>query len=88
MSFKKISTQEAIKKFDSKTEFIDIREEEERDNGFIPGSNWIPISELNGRMDELPEEEEAVVEETAVVAVNDESSEDDRKPPAKRSRTE
>ena len=42
-------------------EFIDIREEEERDYGFIPGSSWIPISELNERMDELPEEKEAVV---------------------------
>jgi hydroxyacylglutathione hydrolase len=61
MSYKKITVREAKVKFENELVFIDIREEEERDDGFIPGSSWIPISELNGRMDELPEDEEAIV---------------------------
>ena len=61
MSYKKITIEEAKIKYKNKLEFIDIREEEERDEGFIPESSWIPISELNGRMDELPEDEEAIL---------------------------
>ena len=57
----KAKIKEAKVKFENEIEFIDIREEDERDDGFIPGSSWIPISELNGRMDELPEEGEAIV---------------------------
>lgn len=34
---------------------IDVREREEWDAGHLPGSIWIPLVELAGRLDELPD---------------------------------
>jgi len=56
-----MTVQQAGELIEKDLEFIDIREDEERDYGYIPGSSWIPISELNSRMDELPEDQEAVL---------------------------
>lgn len=41
--------------------FLDVREQEEWSGGHIPGSVVIPLDELAGRLDELPEDRDIVV---------------------------
>lgn len=59
--FKNINVEEAKEYFDSKTEFLDIREQYENDEIRIPGSKLIPMSELNARWQEIPQDKEIVV---------------------------
>ena len=51
-----------IASFDAKsTVLLDVRQDEERAKGFIPGSIHIPLNQLRSRMDELPRDREIVV---------------------------
>ncbi|MGD9900451.1 MAG: rhodanese-like domain-containing protein [Calditrichaceae bacterium] len=47
--------------FDNGVEFIDIREEHEFAESRIPGSRWLPMSEISRRMNELPRDRDAVI---------------------------
>lgn len=47
--------------FDNGIEFIDIREEHEFAEARIPGSRWLPMSEIGRRMDELPGDRDVVI---------------------------
>ena len=40
---------------------LDVRDQEERENGFIPGSKHIPLNELRGRLSEIPKDKPLVV---------------------------
>ena len=40
--------------------FLDVREKQERRDGFISGSKLIPLRQLSGRMKELPKDREIV----------------------------
>jgi rhodanese-related sulfurtransferase len=59
--YKNINAIEAKEHFDKKTEFLDIREEFENEEIRIPGSKLIPMSELNKRWQEIPQDKEVVV---------------------------
>jgi NADPH-dependent 2,4-dienoyl-CoA reductase/sulfur reductase-like enzyme/rhodanese-related sulfurtransferase len=51
-----------IASFDAKsTVLLDVRQDDERAKGFIPGSIHIPLNQLRSRMDELPHDREIVV---------------------------
>ncbi|MGE5549570.1 MAG: DsrE/DsrF/DrsH-like family protein [Bacteroidota bacterium] len=46
---------------DQRVLLLDVRQPEEREFGFIPGSVNIPLDELRGRLSELPRDKEIVV---------------------------
>jgi NADPH-dependent 2,4-dienoyl-CoA reductase/sulfur reductase-like enzyme/rhodanese-related sulfurtransferase len=51
-----------IASFDAKsTVLLDVRRDDERAKGFIPGSIHIPLDQLRSRLDELPRDREIVV---------------------------
>ncbi|HUS15290.1 MAG TPA: rhodanese-like domain-containing protein [Chloroflexia bacterium] len=39
---------------------LDVREPDEWDDGHIPGAHWIPLGDLEDRVDELPADQEWV----------------------------
>lgn len=43
------------------TILLDVRDDDEREEGFIPGSCHIPLSELRQRLEELPKDREIIV---------------------------
>lgn len=51
----------AKKEFDKKTEFIDVREPDEFSQARIPGAKLIPMSEMNSRINEIPNDREVVI---------------------------
>jgi len=61
MSYKKCTPDQAKEQLSKGAVFIDIREEYEHDESRIPMAVSIPLDELNGRMDEIPEKEEAIM---------------------------
>jgi rhodanese-related sulfurtransferase len=51
-----------IASFDPKsTVLLDVRRDDERAKGFIPGSTHIPLDQLRSRLDELPRDREIIV---------------------------
>lgn len=60
MSYKNINPKEAKKELDRNTVFIDIREDWERELGYIPRSKWIPLAQLNERHGELAGEKAVI----------------------------
>ena len=60
---KNIGVKEMKKQIDSGKKFfiLDVREEEELKYGTIKESNWIPIGEVESRIDEIPKDKDVVV---------------------------
>jgi len=61
MSVNNISSAEAKKMYDNNIKFIDIREMEEYENANIPDTVLIPMSEMQNRWKEIPQNEDIVV---------------------------
>lgn len=61
-SFTRLDPGEALGRVRSEEAVIvDVREDEERGAGRIPGSEHVPLGELRERLGELPEEKEIVL---------------------------
>ncbi len=56
-----ISVEEAYQKYQEDIFFLDVREQEEWDEYHAPNSALIPLGQLAGRVDELPQDQEIVV---------------------------
>jgi rhodanese-related sulfurtransferase len=61
MAVKNMKPGEAREELERQTLFIDIREDWERSRGYIPGSHWLPMSQIKERKDELPHTKKAVI---------------------------
>ena len=55
-----VSAEEANQLVESGALLLDVREADEWDAGHAPDSLWIPMSELQGRVDELPPDRKVV----------------------------
>jgi rhodanese-related sulfurtransferase len=56
-----ISTAEAYAKYQGGAFVLDVREQEEWDQGHIPNTTLIPLGSLASRLDEVPRDQEVVV---------------------------
>lgn len=56
-----ISLAEAYQEYQDGALLLDVREQDEWDDFRIPGTTLIPLSELEGRLDELPRDQRIVV---------------------------
>jgi len=61
MVFKNYTPHTAKDKFDAQVEFIDVRETNEYAMAHIPGAKLIPLSQMNERFQEIPQDREVVV---------------------------
>lgn len=60
--FTRLDPSEASNKADSgEAIVVDVREDEERAAGRIPGSEHVPLGELGERIEDLPEDKEVVL---------------------------
>lgn len=56
-----ITASQAYDQYQRGAFFLDVREQEDWNDGHIPGSVVIPLDELAGRLGELPEDRDIVV---------------------------
>jgi rhodanese-related sulfurtransferase len=56
-----ITVQEAYEKYQQGAFLLDVREPDEWEDYHVPNTTLIPLSELAGRVDELPRDQEVVV---------------------------
>lgn len=61
MDVKNISSATAKEMYDNKIKFIDVREEAEHEAAKIPNTQLIPMSEIQGRVNEIPKDEDVVI---------------------------
>lgn len=61
MLYKNYHPQTAKDKYDAQVEFIDIRETDEYAMAHIPGAKLIPLSQMNERFQEIPQDREVIV---------------------------
>jgi rhodanese-related sulfurtransferase len=60
-AFPSVTIEEAIARVSSGQRIVDVREQEEWDAVHSPDAQLLPMSELQGRLDELPQGEEFLV---------------------------
>lgn len=51
-----LDAREAHARIREGTPLLDVREADERRLGHVPGSLWVPLAEVPGRADDLPED--------------------------------
>jgi rhodanese-related sulfurtransferase len=56
-----VDVQEAKKRVDAGALLVDVREQDEYDTVRIPGSTLVPLSELQQRYSELPQDQDLVI---------------------------
>lgn len=56
-----ISVQEAYDKYQQGAFLLDVREPDEWEDYHVPNTTMIPLSQLSGRVDEVPKDQEVVV---------------------------
>jgi len=56
-----VDVQEAKKRMDAGALLVDVREQDEYDTVRIPGSTLLPLSELQQRYSELPQDQDLVI---------------------------
>ena len=61
MKIRDYSPEEAKAEYDKQTEFIDVREPDEFAEARIPGAKLIPMSEMNNRVTEIPNDKDVVI---------------------------
>jgi len=59
--FRNINADEAKKEYDNGTLFIDVREQMEFDEVRIPGATLIPMSQIQNRWQEIPQDKEVLI---------------------------
>ncbi|NLA35226.1 MAG: rhodanese-like domain-containing protein [Actinobacteria bacterium] len=58
---REIDVQELARLTEAGTTVIDVREENEYDEGHVPGARFVPLSELEARADAVPADEPVMV---------------------------
>lgn len=61
MTVKNINAESAKKMYDNKVKFIDVREPDENKAARIPNTQLIPLSEMQDRWNEIPNDEDIVI---------------------------